>query len=92
MGSIPGSGRSHGEGNGNLLQYLAWKFSQTEEPAGLQSMSLQRDMTEELNTHTHTHTHAHTHTHTDSPPYLLIHHFYFSHDYFHNRKPQLYFL
>ena len=21
MGSIPGSGRSHGEGNGNLLQY-----------------------------------------------------------------------
>jgi len=24
-GSIPGSGRSPGEGNGNPLQYLAWK-------------------------------------------------------------------
>ena len=24
-GSIPGSGRSSGEGNGNALQYLAWE-------------------------------------------------------------------
>ena len=33
MGSIPGSGRSPGVGNGNLLQY-SW----TEESGGLQSM------------------------------------------------------
>ena len=32
LGSIPGSGRSPGEGNGNPLQY-SW----TEEPDGLQS-------------------------------------------------------
>ena len=32
LGSIPGSGRSPGEGNGNPLQY-SW----TEEPGGLQS-------------------------------------------------------
>ena len=39
-GSIPGSGRSPGEGNGNPLQYscLPW----TEEPGGLQSTGSQR--------------------------------------------------
>ena len=48
-GSIPGLGRFPGEGNGNLLQYLAWEIPWTEEPAGLQSMGLQRaDMTERL--------------------------------------------
>ena len=31
-GSIPGSGRSPGVGNGNPLQYLAWKIPWTEEP------------------------------------------------------------
>ena len=41
-GSIPGSGRSPGEGNGNPLQYLAWRIPWTEEPGGLQSMGLQR--------------------------------------------------
>ena len=40
-GLIPGSGRSLGEGNGNLLQYLAWEIPWTEEPGGLQSMGLQ---------------------------------------------------
>ena len=29
-----------GEGNGNPLQYLAWKSPWTEEPGGLQSMGL----------------------------------------------------
>ena len=38
LGSIPGSGRAPGEGNGNLLQYLAWKIPWTEEPGRLQSM------------------------------------------------------
>ena len=41
-GSIPGSGRSPGEGNGNPLQYLAWKIPWTEESGGLQSMESQR--------------------------------------------------
>ena len=40
--SIPGLGRSPGEGNGNPLQYPAWKISWTEEPGGLQSMGSQR--------------------------------------------------
>ena len=39
---ISGSGRSRGGGNGNLLQYLAWKTLWTKEPGGLQSMGLQR--------------------------------------------------
>ena len=39
---IPGSERSPGEGNGNQLQYLAWKIPWTEEPGGLQSMGSQR--------------------------------------------------
>ena len=38
-GSIPGSGRFAGEGNGKSLQgILAWKIPWTEEPGGLQSM------------------------------------------------------
>ena len=39
LGSIPGSGRSPGEGNGNALQYsYLKKFPWTEEPGRLQSM------------------------------------------------------
>ena len=41
-GSIPGSGRSPGEGNGNPLQYSYLENLWTEEPEGLQSMGLQR--------------------------------------------------
>ena len=52
-GSIPGLGRSPGEGNGNLLQYsffffflnsstLAWRIPWTEEPGGLQSVGSQK--------------------------------------------------
>ena len=33
-GSIPGSGSSPGEGNGNPLQYPAWEISWTEESGG----------------------------------------------------------
>ena len=32
LGSIPGSGRSSGEGNGNPLHILAWRISWAEEP------------------------------------------------------------
>ena len=42
VSSIPMSGRSPGEGNGNPLQFLAWKIPGTEGPGGLQSTGLQR--------------------------------------------------
>ena len=42
LGLIPGSGRSHVEGNGNPLQYSCWKILRTEEPGGLQPMGWQR--------------------------------------------------
>ena len=38
MNFILRSGRSPREGNGNPLQYSAWKIPWTEEPGGLQSM------------------------------------------------------
>ena len=41
-GSIPGLGRSPGEGNGYPLQYFSWKIPWTEKPDGLQSMGSQR--------------------------------------------------
>ena len=40
-GSIPGSQRSPGEGNGNPLQYSCLKVPWTEEPDRLQSMGSQ---------------------------------------------------
>ena len=47
LGSIPGSEKSPGEGNGNLLQYSCLGNSTgTAEPGGLQSMGSQEsDMT-----------------------------------------------
>ena len=42
LGSIPGSGRSPGEGNGNPFSTLARKITWTEEPGRLQSMGSQR--------------------------------------------------
>ena len=41
VGSIPGLGRSPGEGSGNPLQYACLKNS-TEKPDELQSMGLER--------------------------------------------------
>ena len=35
LGLIPESGRSPGEGNGNPLQYPAWRIPWTEKPGGL---------------------------------------------------------
>ena len=40
-GSIPGSGRPPGGGNGNPFQYSCWEIPRTEEPGGLQSMGSQ---------------------------------------------------
>ena len=49
-GSIPGSGRSPGEGNGNSI--LAWRIPWTEEPSRLLFMGSQElDMTERLSAH-----------------------------------------
>ena len=44
VGSIPGSRRFTGEGNGSPLPFhgIAWKIPWTEEPDGLQSMGSQR--------------------------------------------------
>ena len=50
-GSIPGSGRSPGEGNGNPLQYSCLENIMSEEPGKLQSMELQSDTTEWLHFH-----------------------------------------
>ena len=38
LGSITGSGRSPGEGNGNSFQYSCWGKPMTEEPGRLQSI------------------------------------------------------
>ena len=42
MGSMPGSGRPPGEGNGNPLQYSAWRIPWMEKPGGIQTMGSQR--------------------------------------------------
>ena len=48
---LPGSGRSPGEGNGNPLQFFAWRIPWIEEPGRLQSMgSHMSDMTEQVST------------------------------------------
>ena len=70
MGSIPGSGRSPGEGNGNQLQYSCLENSRDRE-AWWATVS---------NKHVHTHTHTHTHTQSQSPLSTMdttssIHHF-----------------
>ena len=45
--SIPGSGRSPGEGDGNPSSTLAWRIPWTEETGGLQPMGCNKsDMTD----------------------------------------------
>ena len=57
LGSIPGLGRSPGEGNGSPFQYSCLENPmEGEEPGSLQSTGRKEsDITEQL-THTHTHT------------------------------------
>ena len=58
-GLIPGLGRSPGAGNGNPLQYFAWKIPWTEESGGLHYIPwdhTELDTTECARTHTHTRT------------------------------------
>ena len=54
MGSIPGSGRSPGVGNGNSLQYSCLENSMTEETGGPQATGLQRVEHDWTIKHTHT--------------------------------------
>jgi len=42
LGSIPGSGRSPGDGVDYPLQYSYWRIPWTEKPGGLESMGWQR--------------------------------------------------
>ena len=59
LGSIPGLGRSPGEGNGYPLQYSCLENSMDRGACGLQSIGLQR-VGHYLVTGTHTHTHKTT--------------------------------
>ena len=43
-GSVPGSGRSSDEGNGNHSSVLPWRIPWTEEPDGLRSKRVRRDL------------------------------------------------
>ena len=52
LGSIPGLGRSSGEGNGNPLQCSCWRIPWTEKPDRLQPMGPQR-VRHDLVTDTH---------------------------------------
>ena len=54
MGSIPGLGRSPGEGMATHSSVLAWRIPRTEEPGGLQSMGLKESDTTEATEHAHT--------------------------------------
>ena len=56
-GSIPGSGKSPGGGNGNSLHLLAWRITWTEEPGGLQPMGLKRVGQDLATEHTRGYTH-----------------------------------
>ena len=51
--SIPGFGRSAGEGNGNPLQYPCLGNPMTEKPSGLQSEGLPRVRYDLVTEHTH---------------------------------------
>ena len=55
-GSIPGSGKSPGEGNGNPLQILAWEIPWTENLVGCSPWACKElDMTQQLNNKSHFH-------------------------------------
>ena len=63
LGLIPGSGSSHGVGNGNPLQYSGLENSMGRGAwwATVHGVTKELDMTERARTHTHTHTHKDQH-------------------------------
>ena len=60
-GSIPGLGRSPGEGNGNPLQYSCRENPMDKGAwwATVHGVTKSQDTTEHTYAHTHTHTHSH---------------------------------
>ena len=60
--SIPGSGRSPGEGNDNPLQYSCLKNSMDR---GAWWATVREAATSHTQLSMHTHTHTHTHTHIE---------------------------
>ena len=62
-GSIPGLGRSPGEGDGNTLQYSSLKnpMERGAWRATVHGVTKSRTRLSDLHTHTHTHTHTHIH-------------------------------
>ena len=60
LGSMPGSGRSPGEGKATHSSDLAWEILWTEEPGGLQSMGSQRVGHGRATEHAHTDKSHHT--------------------------------
>ena len=60
VGSIPGSGRSPGEGNGNPLQYSCLENSMDRRTWWATVHGVTKSQTWQ-STYTHTHTHTHTH-------------------------------
>ena len=75
MGSIPGSGRSPGRGNGNPLQYSCLKNTTDRGAwqATVHEAAKESDLTERLNTDTHAHTHTHKHIHIHNMAELKKH-------------------
>ena len=73
MGSIPGSGRSSGVGNGNPLQYSCQENCM-DRGAWWVTVHGVAKMQTQLSTHTHTqsHTHTHPHTHTLTHTHTLV--------------------
>ena len=65
-GSIPGLGRSPGEGNGNLLQSSCLKNSMDRGAWWATVHGGANSLTQLSSEHTHTHTHTHTDTDTDT--------------------------
>ena len=59
LGSISGSGRSSGEGNGSSLQYSCLENLMDRGAKQATVCGVAKSQTR-LNTHTHTHTHTHT--------------------------------
>ena len=61
-GSVPGSGRSPGEGHGNPLQYSCLENPMDKGAWQATDYGVAKSRTQ-LSTRMHTHTHTHTHTH-----------------------------
>ena len=55
LGSIPGLGRSLGEGNANHSSILAWKIAWTEEPGRLHRVAKSKTQLRQLSKHASPH-------------------------------------